>query len=252
MNQLENDIIRYWKERSSSYGVQHRDELHTSVLHKWQSFLQNEFDQASRPIKKVLDVGTGPGFLAIALADLGYEVTAIDFTEAMLAQAKANAAEFNVNVQWERMNATDLRFADETFDAVVSRNVTWNLAQPQSAYQEWLRVIKADGLLLNFDANWYRYLFDLDSKQQYLNNRERVVQSGQKDFYGKTDIPAMEKIARQIPLGQYERPKWDEKVLTTLGAKHVQTQEALNEQLWSEEQQLNFAFSPLFAISVIK
>ncbi|SPZ01220.1 methyltransferase [Proteus mirabilis] len=54
----------------------------------------------------------------------------------------------------------DLPFGDEQFDLVVSRNVTWNLKSPCEAYQEWFRVLKPGGSLINFDANWYLHLFD--------------------------------------------------------------------------------------------
>lgn len=41
-----------------------------------------------------------------------------------------------------QMDASHLAFADETFDAVVSRNLTWNLEDPEQAYKEWMRVLK--------------------------------------------------------------------------------------------------------------
>ena len=45
-------------------------------------------------------------------------------------------------IQWLQMDAQNLDFPDQTFDAVVSRNLTWNLENPTRAYQEWLRVLK--------------------------------------------------------------------------------------------------------------
>ena len=53
---------------------------------------------------------------------------------------------------------TALRFADNTFDMIVSRNVTWNLEHPDRAYYEWMRVLKPGGVLLNFDASWYHII----------------------------------------------------------------------------------------------
>ena len=47
---------------------------------------------------------------------------------------------------------------DGSFDVIVTRNLTWNLEEPQKAYQEWCRVLKKGGILLNFDAGWYNYL----------------------------------------------------------------------------------------------
>ena len=40
------------------------------------------------------------------------------------------------------MDAQALEFEDESFDVIISRNLTWNLPHPEMAYKEWLRVLK--------------------------------------------------------------------------------------------------------------
>lgn len=82
-----------------------------------------------RPIRFWI-IGTGPGFFSIILAEAGYQVTAVDYTEAMLEEAKKNAGAFAQKITYCQMDASHLAFADETFDAVVSRNLTWNLEDP--------------------------------------------------------------------------------------------------------------------------
>ena len=62
---------------------------------------------------------------------------------------------------WASAETADaLDFEDGLFDVVVSRNVTWNLPEPERGYAEWARVLRPGGLIINFDANWYRYLID--------------------------------------------------------------------------------------------
>ena len=85
-------------------------------------------------------------------------MTAVDYTDAMLNEARLNAGEAAEHIHFHCMDAEKLGFADASFDVVVSRNLTWNLPHPERAYAEWARVLKPNGLLLNFDANWYRYL----------------------------------------------------------------------------------------------
>ena len=68
-----------------------------------------------------------------------------------------------------RMDAQKLDFEDNTFDVVISRNLTWNLEHPDVAYREWVRVLKAGGRLLNFDANWYGYLYEEEQRKAYEN-----------------------------------------------------------------------------------
>ena len=91
---------------------------------------------------QILDVGTGPGFFAILLTEAGYKVTAVDYTEEMLKEAQQNAGPLAESIVWKRGDAQDLDVESDSFDVIVTRNVTWNLPNPAKAYQEWQRVLK--------------------------------------------------------------------------------------------------------------
>lgn len=106
------------------------------------------------------------------LAEAGYHVDAVDYTEGMLEKAKENAGDLCRNIRFLRMDAQKLDFEDNTFDVVISRNLTWNLEHPDVAYREWVRVLKAGGRLLNFDANWYGYLYEEERRKAYENDRK--------------------------------------------------------------------------------
>ena len=81
----------------------------------------------------------------------------------MLNHAKENAGEHVSQIEWVRADVQNLeKMQDESMDVIVTRNLTWNLEEPQKAYEEWYRVLKKGGILLNFDAGWYNYLFDDD------------------------------------------------------------------------------------------
>ena len=97
------------------------------------------------------------------------------------------------------MDAQNLEFEDGVFDVVISRNLTWNLKDPERAYREWCRVLKPGGKLLNFDANWYGYLYDEEKRQSYEEDRKSVESENLDDHYLCTDIDRMEKIALQMP-----------------------------------------------------
>lgn len=147
---------------------------------------------------KILDIGTGPGFFPMILSEAGYTVTAVDYTEEMLEKAKENLGKYTKygleRVTLQRMDAQNLEFADETFDVVISRNLTWNLEKPEQAYQEWMRVLKPGGVLLNFDANWYGYLYDEEKKEAYEADRKKVEEQQLDDHYLCTDIDRMETL----------------------------------------------------------
>ena len=106
---------------------------------------------------KILDVGTGTGFFANLLAQYHHEVEGIDLTASMIEQAKQSLTKLqqhDYKINFQVMDAENLYFADNTFDVVISRNLTWTLPNPQKAYSEWYRVLKPQGILLNFDADY--------------------------------------------------------------------------------------------------
>ena len=74
-----------------------------------------------------------PGILSLLLAFLGLKVTAADYSEGMLEKAKdlLNRNGYH-NVEFYRADAQHLPFADASFDAVISRNLVWNLENPEA------------------------------------------------------------------------------------------------------------------------
>lgn len=200
---------------------------------------------------KVLDIGTGPGFFAIILAELGYQVSAIDYTHNMLEEAWNNAGNFKDEIEFIQMNAEELSFPDESFDLVISRNLSWNLVRPMLAYKHWARVLKPGGLLLNFDANWYHYLFKSQAKEARQKDREHVKLAGVQDDTAGTDTLTMEALAKKAPLSQRERPAWDLAVLNYLGLE-ASADTQVYKQLWSLDEWINNASTPLFLIQAKK
>ena len=79
---------------------------------------------------------------------------------------------------FSQMDAQDLTFEDDTFDVVLSRNLTWNLEHPDRAYAEWLRVLRPGGVLLNFDANWHAHLFDPELARLYAEDAQTLRAMG--------------------------------------------------------------------------
>ncbi|MDO4973526.1 MAG: class I SAM-dependent methyltransferase [Eubacteriales bacterium] len=241
----------YWTGRAASYSEVNQLELATQQRQKWSDCLHTEiarqFPERTPGSLRVLEVGTGPGFFAILLRELGYDVTAIDLTPAMLEEAKKNAGELADRICWMEMNAEALRFKNESFDVVVSRNLTWNLPHPGKAYAEWARVLKPGGLLLNFDANWYAYLFDDEAQAAYDRDRANSAEQGVWDQNVGENFDVMEDIARRVPLSSIRRPDWDLTLLQGLGL-HAEADEQIWQRVWSEEEKLNFSSTPLFLV----
>jgi ubiquinone/menaquinone biosynthesis C-methylase UbiE len=74
---------------------------------------------APGPGLAVLDVCTGTGEMALRCARRGARVTAVDFSEEMLARARAKAARRGLVVDFRAMDARHLDFPDASFDVVL-------------------------------------------------------------------------------------------------------------------------------------
>ena len=251
MDSLNNSLVQYWNKRAKSYTDVVQKNLCNSWDEKWARLLIAGFPSDTAGLK-ILDIGTGPGFYAIILAQRGYNVTAIDYSEKMLLEAEKNAGVLSEKIRFMKMDARELLFDNESFDVVVSRNLTWNLTDPEKAYSEWIRVLKKGGVLLNFDANWYGYLVDDKLRAGFENDRLNVRSAGVEDHEAYEESSIMEELSRRLPMTGIKRPEWDLEVLRSLGCKSVSADTAAGDKVWNEEEKLNYASTPGFMVKAVK
>jgi ubiquinone/menaquinone biosynthesis C-methylase UbiE len=93
------------------------------------------------PGVRVLDVATGPGYVAGAAAQRGASVVGVDFSAAMLAEARRH----HPGIEFHEGDAGALLFPDASFDAVVMSFGLLHLAQPDRALGEAHRVLRPGG-----------------------------------------------------------------------------------------------------------
>ena len=252
MAELLHSIGQYWTRRAPSYTDVIKKNLADGWDQVWADELISHFpDGGDRPLR-VLDIGTGPGFYAIILARRGYDVTAVDYSEGMLREARRNAGALADKIRFARMDAQKLAFADGSFDAIVTRNLTWNLPDPAGAYREWMRVLRPGGALVNFDANWYAYLFNEDKQQEYQRDRTNARLAGVEDHEAYAETDMMEGISRMLPMGRLRRPQWDMDTLNALGFSAVNADTSVGKRLWNPEEKINYASTPGFMVWATK
>lgn len=149
----------FWKDIYGDASVQaevYRDRLATTLA--WIDSL------ALKPGSRVLDTGCGAGFLAVALAQRGFRVQAIDAAEAMVELSRRHAVESGtaerLSVQLGDVQA--LPFEDGAFDLVVALGVLPWLPRPELAMREMARVTRPNGYVLLTADNPARLITVLD------------------------------------------------------------------------------------------
>lgn len=175
----------------------------------------------------------------------------------MLEVAKENIQQYgkeHSSIQLIQMDAQKLEFKPESFDIIVSRNVTWNLEKPQQAYSEWLRVLKPNGALFIFDANWYAFLQNESLAKEFEEKRKRAIEEKLEDYWqGEgVDEEKMNWIVQQLPLTYQQRPQWDMEYFSTQEGISVEMEENFGDLVWVYEEQLNYGATPMFCIKVVK
>lgn len=230
-------IRDYWQERAEGFALLRRKELHSEKLLLWKKEIEEKLK--GRPVRRVLDVGCGSGFFTILLAEAGYEVVGVDLSPAMVEKAALLAKECGAKADFAVMDAEALDFPEESFDVVIARNVTWNLPHPAKAYEEWLRVLKKGGVLLNYDAEHAR---DHHKKMTGLHAHAGV----------SDDLLARcHHIYHMLDISLADRPLWDEKVLTALGAKLLSIDTQVGERIYKGEDDF-YISAPLFGVEAEK
>lgn len=111
-----------------------------------------ELVAASQPAL-VVDVATGPGSTALALAPVAGEVLGTDVSPGMLTAGTTRAAEAGLaNVRFAEVPADALGLPDGAADAVVCRIAAHHFPDVPAALAEWRRVLRPGGRLVVLDS----------------------------------------------------------------------------------------------------
>jgi len=95
----------------------------------------------------VLELGCGTGLYTDTLLQISKNVVATDFSDEMIALAKQKRGNMK-NITFQKADALNLEFEDETFDTVFMANLIHVIGDAERVIQESRRVLKDGGLLI--------------------------------------------------------------------------------------------------------
>jgi ubiquinone/menaquinone biosynthesis C-methylase UbiE len=156
----------FFKSNVEDYKTEHYESGYRSFMSVRQACYLDEIDKLSFsvPNPRVIEAGCGPGYMASALADRRFQVSAFDTSEGMLgltrqlfASSKRPAPELKVG------SIETVPFEDAQFDLYVSAGVIEYLENDDRALEEAYRVLAPGGYMVLSITNRFSHagLFDV-------------------------------------------------------------------------------------------
>ncbi|HEX6593118.1 MAG TPA: class I SAM-dependent methyltransferase [Bacillota bacterium] len=127
---------------------------------EWTRLTEELFKSFPHPLRTVIDLGCGTGEVTTRLAEKGYEMIGVDYSENMLTQAQHKASEKQLNIQWIRQDLRKLEgFCN--LDAAISycdvMNYITSEQDVQTVFQRVAHALKDGGLFI-FDVHSLDYV----------------------------------------------------------------------------------------------
>jgi SAM-dependent methyltransferase len=160
---------------------------------------------------RVLDIATGPGYIAGEAAKRGARVVGLDFSDAMLAEARRRYPA----VEFREGDAHALPFPEATFDAAVMNFGVPHLEDPEKAMSEAFRVLEPGG----------RFAFTVWDDPSVAIGFKIVLDAI--EAWGQTDVP----LPPGPPFFKYRDPEVSRNAL--LGAGFVNPERVVLPLVWS-------------------
>lgn len=147
---LVEDIRDYWSRRSRTFDLSFGHGIAPGPeATAWAAPMAH----LGTPPSRVLELACGTGEITRLVHDLGHDVTALDFSEEMLAVARAKHAG-KPRLRFVLADAGHTMEPAQSYDAILCRHLVWTLVDPAAAFADWFRILRPGGRLLIYDGDW--------------------------------------------------------------------------------------------------
>ena len=213
---LQEQINEMWSKSVDSFITARKNDLNSEDRVRWTEVFRKNLPK--KETVRALDLGTGVGYFAYLLNDLGCDVTAVDYSADMIRGAEEFSKALGYSgIRFLQMDAQNLEFPDESFDLIVTRNVTWTLPDAEAAYREMCRVLAPGGRILNCDANYggaYRKIFEDGVEEDVVRRTGGSTEKKLETFRSR-------ELVTGLPVSSADRPSWDLCMLLKYGCAKV-------------------------------
>lgn len=232
---------KFWED-GTDYNIYVKSELADQRHELWKERISNFLTE--KPVR-CLDVGCGPGFISCILAECGHLVTGIDRSADMLKHAKENASYLINQPQFLQMDVNELDFPDNSFDLIISRNVTWTLDDPEHVYGLFYRKLRRGGQMVIYDANWHVPYYHPELLQKVRDNERWYFETFGEEFLVCNEDRS---IFEGLPLSDVNRPAWDKEILEKIGFTDYRENLDAGRDLYQPWEYRLYSATPMFEI----
>jgi ubiquinone/menaquinone biosynthesis C-methylase UbiE len=150
---LRDEIREYWSDRAETFDLDPGHKIASGAERAaWLALFRRHLGEAQA--RRLLDLASGTGEIALLCHDLGYSVAGLDWAEPMLDRARAKAAAVGVGITFLQADAERTMLPSGSQDVIITRHLVWTLVDPAAAFAEWFRILAPGGQLLVVDGDF--------------------------------------------------------------------------------------------------
>jgi ubiquinone/menaquinone biosynthesis C-methylase UbiE len=150
---LRDEIRDYWSARAATFDEQVGHEIFSEAEREaWRELFLRHLGPGEG--RRALDLASGTGVISHLLDGLGFKVTGLDWSEAMLARARAKAEARGARIHFVMGDAERTLEKPASYDVIVTRHLVWTLVDPIAAFREWHSLLKSGGKVLIVDGDF--------------------------------------------------------------------------------------------------
>lgn len=150
---LRDEIRDYWSARAPTFDQQVGHEMFSEAERQaWRELFLRHLGPGEG--RSALDLASGTGVISHLLDGLGFQVTGLDWSEAMLSRARAKAEARGARIRFVMGDAERTLEKPGSYDVIVTRHLVWTLVDPMAAFGEWHSLLKPGGKVLIVDGDF--------------------------------------------------------------------------------------------------